>query len=364
MAALLDAGGALMVKAVAGGGGRGMRVVTSPDALPEALERCASEALAAFGDDELYAEQLLRGYRHVEVQLVGDGSSVVALGDRDCSLQRRQQKLVEIAPAQGLPSSVRAALASAAVALGSAVGYRGLGTAEFLVGPDGDVVFLEVNPRLQVEHTVTEEVFGVDLVATQLRLAAGASLASLDLPTEPRGVAVQLRVNTEQMRADGTTVPSSGTLTAFDPPSGVRTDTHGYSGYETSPAYDSLLAKVVVHAPDLPAALAKGRRALGELRIAGVTTNLPVLQALLRRDEVGRASTSFLDEHVAELVGAAVEEPAALVRARGRRPASRSTTALRSTGSPYARRCRAPSCRCSSRAARCWSARRCWCSRR
>ncbi|MCW2665881.1 MAG: Carbamoyl-phosphate synthase chain ATP-binding protein, partial [Frankiales bacterium] len=312
MPELLASTGALMLKAVAGGGGRGMRVVTSAGELADAAARCASEALAAFGNGDLYAEELLRGYRHVEVQVLGDGSgAVTALGERDCSLQRRQQKLVEIAPAPGLPDAVRAELAAAAVTLTSSVGYRGLGTVEFLVGPAGEVVFLEVNPRLQVEHTVTEQVYGVDLVAAQLRLAAGASLAELALPAVPRGVAVQVRVNTEQMRADGTTVPSSGTLTAFDPPAGpgVRTDTHGYTGYETSTAFDSLLAKVVVHGPDLPAALVRAGRALGEFRIAGVPVNVAFLQALLRRPEVGAASTSFVDEHLPELVAAQDDGP-------------------------------------------------------
>ncbi|MGY1603526.1 carboxyl transferase domain-containing protein [Geodermatophilus sp. SYSU D00815] len=300
-------GGPVLVKALAGGGGRGQQPVTAEAELAEALERCRSEARAAFGAGDVYVERLLTGARHVEVQLAGDGADVVALGDRDCSLQRRRQKLVEIAPAPALDDGVRAALAGAAVALGGSVGYRGLATVEFLVR-GSEFAFLEVNPRLQVEHTVTEEVTGLDLVEVALRLADGAALADLGLaaPVEPRGVAVQARVNAETLRPDGAVLPSAGVLARFVPPTGrgVRVDTAAVPGVEVDPRFDPLLAKVVVHERDLPRALAAAGRAVAEFDVAGPATNLGLLAALLGRPEVAgtRATTSFVDDHLAELV--------------------------------------------------------------
>ena len=281
--------GAVMVKARAGGGGRGMRPVTRAEDLPAAWERCRSEAAAAFGNGELYVEQLLRRARHVEVQLIGDGTGrVAALGDRDCSLQRRRQKLVEIAPAPFLDQAVRGRLVEAALALGAAVSYRGLATVEFLVAA-GQVAFLEVNPRIQVEHTVTEEVTGLDLVELSLAVAAGATLDELGLPAEgppaSSGAAVELRVNTETLLPDGSVQPSAGPLTAFNPPTGphVRVDTHARSGYRVNPRYDSLLAKVVVSEPggDLRRLTARAGQALAEMEVEGVATNIGVLRRLL-----------------------------------------------------------------------------------
>ncbi|MGR7023093.1 carboxyl transferase domain-containing protein [Geodermatophilus sp. URMC 62] len=303
----LGEGAAVMVKARAGGGGRGMRPVRDPAALAAALERCRSEAAAAFGDGAVYVERLLTGARHVEVQVAGDGAAVVALGDRDCSLQRRRQKLVEVAPAPALDDAVRARLAAAATALCGSASYRGLATVEFLVRGD-EVVFLEVNPRLQVEHTVTEEVTGLDLVEVALRLAEGATLAELDLaaPPPPHGVAVQVRVNAETLLPDGTVQPAAGVLERFVPPTGrgVRVDTAAVPGGEVSPRYDSLLAKVVVHDRDLPRALTGAGRALAELDVAGVATNRDLLGALLALPEVaaGRATTDLVDARLAELV--------------------------------------------------------------
>ncbi|HET9966640.1 MAG TPA: biotin carboxylase N-terminal domain-containing protein, partial [Streptosporangiaceae bacterium] len=236
---LLHDYGAVMVKAVAGGGGRGLRPVTREEDLAEAMHRCASEAASAFGDGRVYAERLLTGARHVEVQLLGDGTGAVAvLGDRDCSLQRRRQKLIEIAPAT-LGDEVRGRLAAAATALAGSAGYRGLATAEFLVR-DTEIAFLEVNPRLQVEHTVTEQVTGLDLVELGLRVADGATLDTLALDAVnagPRRVAVQARVNAEAPQPDGTFLPGDGTLTRFQPPAGrgVRVDTAAYQGYPVSP---------------------------------------------------------------------------------------------------------------------------------
>ena len=310
--AFFAANGPVMVKAVAGGGGRGMRPVTAADELEQAFERCASEAKAAFGNGDLYVERFLARARHLEVQIVGDGESVSHLWDRECSLQRQRQKVIEIAPADTLPMTVRERLFGYGVALGQAAGYRSLGTMEFLV--DGaDVVFIEGNARLQVEHTVTEEVTGLDLVRLQLQIAAGRSLGDLaltqDRVPEPRGHAVQVRVNLETMAADGSARPAGGTLAVFEPPSGpgVRVDGFGYAGYRTSARFDSLLAKLIVHtgAGGLSRAVAKAYRALSEFRIEGSPTNIAFLQNLLAHPAVaqGQVHTRFIEEHMGELAG-------------------------------------------------------------
>jgi acetyl/propionyl-CoA carboxylase alpha subunit/acetyl-CoA carboxylase carboxyltransferase component len=309
--AFLAEHGAIMVKAVAGGGGRGMRPVTREQDLAEAMRRCASEAAASFGDGSLYVERLLTRARHVEVQVIGDGTGAIAvLGDRDCSIQRRRQKLIEIAPAI-LDEGVRARLARAAGALVGSTPYAGLATVEFLV-QDDMISFLEVNPRLQVEHTVTEEVTGLDLVELALRVASGATLDSLDLPAAAgRAIAgqrsaVQARVNAETLQPDGTLRPGGGVLSRFQPPSGhgIRVDTHGYGGYEVSLRYDSLLAKVVTVGGDLTEAARRAVRALADFDIAGVPTNVAVLQAILRAPGVGTLEVGWVDAHAAELAGA------------------------------------------------------------
>jgi acetyl-CoA carboxylase carboxyltransferase component/biotin carboxyl carrier protein len=285
--------------------------------LDAAFQRCASEARAAFGDGALYVEQFLPRARHIEVQIAGDGRMVSHLWDRECSLQRQRQKVVEIAPADTLPMSIRERLFEAAVALGRAADYRGLGTVEFLVEADvadSRVVFIEANARLQVEHTITEEVTGLDLVRLQIELARGRTLADLgltqmDVP-RPRGVAIQARVNLETMAADGSPRPAGGVLAAYDPPSGpgVRVDGFGYAGYRTSSRFDSLLAKVIVHAGagGLPTALAKTRRALSEFRVTGAPTNIGFLQALLARPDIasGDIHTRFIEERMPELTAA------------------------------------------------------------
>ena len=326
--------GAVMVKAVAGGGGRGLRPVTDEAGLAEAqladtMRRCASEAAAAFGDGRIYAERLLPRARHVEVQLIGDGTGAVAvLGDRDCSLQRRRQKLVEIAPA-AVSDAVRARLAGAAAALIGSAGYAGLATAEFLV-QDDEIAFLEVNPRLQVEHTVTEQVTGLDLVELGLRVADGAVLADLglgglDLEVAPRGVAVQVRVNAETMRPDGTVLPGGGTLSRFQPPAGrgVRVDTAGYPGYTVSPHYDSLLAKVITTGGTLAEAARRAVRALAEFDIAGAPTNASLLQAVLQAPGLGTHDVGWVDAHAAELSAARVRTAANGRRCRRARAAGR-----------------------------------------
>ena len=306
---------AVMVKAVTGGGGRGLRVVEHRADLRDALRRARSEAATAFGDDAVYLEALVRRVRHVEVQVIGDGrGEVLAVGDRDCSVQRRRQKLVEIAPAPGLDPAVRQGMADAAVAMATEVGYAGLGTFEFLVDIDGGGwVFVEANPRLQVEHTVTEEVFGVDLVAAGLRVAAGASIAELDLTTgPPRGVAVEARVNAEFLTADGELRPSAGTLTRFEAPTGpgVRTDTAARPGDPVDPRFDTLVAKVVGHCPtpDLAPAAERTARALDEMEVSGVAVNIGLLRAVLTHSDflAGGVDTTWLDRHLSELVPAAV----------------------------------------------------------
>ncbi len=311
---LATLGSSAMVKAVSGGGGRGMRVVTDERSLAEAWPRCESEARAAFGSGSLYIEELVASARHVEVQVIGDGRAVTQLGERDCTIQRRHQKLMEVAPSPTLPQATRQALAAAAVRMARATQYRGLGTFEFLVDATDPAhfVFIEANPRLQVEHTVTEEVFGVDLVQAQLRVAGGASLAEIglaqaDIPA-PRGFAVQLRINMELMQPDGSALPSGGVLSVYEPPTGpgVRVDGFGYAGYRTSPSFDSLLAKLIVRTPagGYAAALGRTRRAAAEFRVAGVPTNLGFLQAMLDRPDViaDQVTTRWLDGHAAAIM--------------------------------------------------------------
>ncbi|MGH3162428.1 MAG: biotin carboxylase N-terminal domain-containing protein, partial [Streptosporangiaceae bacterium] len=318
--ALLREHGAVMVKAVAGGGGRGLRPVTRGEDLTEAqladtMRRCASEAAGAFGDGRVFAERLLPRARHVEVQVAGDGTGAVAvLGDRDCSLQRRRQKLIEIAPA-ALTDEVRARLSAAAAALVRSAQFAGLATAEFLV-QDDEIAFLEVNPRLQVEHTVTEQVTGLDLVELGLRIADGATIAALALDaltpgTGPRGVAVQARVNAETLRPDGTLLPGDGTLSRFQPPTGrgVRVDTAGYPGYTVSSRYDSLLAKVITTGGTLEEAARRAVRALAEFDIAGVPANTGLLRAVLQAPGLGAHDVGWIDAHAAELASAAGAPP-------------------------------------------------------
>jgi acetyl/propionyl-CoA carboxylase alpha subunit len=318
--ASLGAGGVAVLKAVAGGGGRGMRILRHADEIDEAWARCRSEALQAFGSGDLYVERLLPRARHVEVQVVGDGSGAVAhLWERECTLQRRHQKLVEVAPGPDLPAGLRARLLDAALRIAAEVRFDNLGTFEFLIDAtdvhdDSPFAFIETNPRLQVEHTVTEEITGADLVQLQLRLAGGASLADLDLPVSPpRGVAVQVRINAERFAPDGSVRPAGGTLAAFEVPSGpgIRVDSCGYAGYRTNPRFDPLLAKIVAHAAagGFAGALGKMARALDEIVIAGVPTNVPFLRRLLRHPAVmaNEVSTRFVEDHVAEL---SVEEDA------------------------------------------------------
>lgn len=306
--------GQIVLKAVSGGGGRGIRAVERAEDLAEAYARSRSEALRAFGVEAVYAERLIARARHIEVQIAGDGAQVVHFGERECTLQRGYQKLVELAPAPGLDPDLRTRLLDAACKMAAACGYRGIGTFEFLLERDtGAFAFIEANPRLQVEHTVTEEVMGHDLVAIQLALAAGASLAELGLTQDaigtPRGSAVQLRINTETIGADGLPRPSLDAITGYDVPGGpgVRVDGSGGLGHVPTAGFDTLLAKLVVTSPlGHTGAIVRARRALAEFRIDGPATNIPFLQALLARPEVAdnALTTRFIAEHLDELLAA------------------------------------------------------------
>ncbi len=306
----LGASASMMIKAVAGGGGRGMRPVHHAADIDDAYARCQSEAKSAFGDDSVYVERLITKARHIEIQIVGDGKDVIHLGERECSLQRRRQKLVEIAPSPTLSDALRGKLTDAAVKLAKEASYDNIGTFEFLVDEtDQSFAFMETNPRLQVEHTVTEEVTGIDLVKTQLRIAAGKTLGAIGLGTvpEPRGYAVQLRINMESMNAEGEALPSGGTLASYQAPSGpgIRVDGFGYAGYTTSPHYDSLLAKLIAYAPsaDYQDAVKRAERALSEFKIEGVKTNLSFHQNLLSMPAFAANDvyTTFIADHAADL---------------------------------------------------------------
>ena len=321
----LGSGGAMIIKAVAGGGGRGTRAVFAADEIGSAYQRCRSEAQGAFGREDVYVEAFLPQARHIEVQILGDtAGGITHLGERDCSIQRRYQKIIEIAPAPNLADDLRAALIEAALRFATSVGYDNLGTFEFLIdtsGRDGAprFAFIEANARLQVEHTVTEEVTGVDLVETQIRLAEGRTLASLGLddPTraQPRGTAIQARVNLETVAADGAIRPGGGTLSVYEAPSGpgVRTDGFGYAGYRTSSAFDSLLAKVICHTATgtFEEAVKKTARALSEFRLDGVTVNIPFLQNILDHDDFveSRAHTRWVDDNMVALAADTAARP-------------------------------------------------------
>lgn len=310
--------GALMIKAVSGGGGRGMRPVFGFDELEEAYTRCQSEARQAFGNGELYVEELMQRARHIEVQIIGDGYGGVShLGERECSIQRQYQKVIELAPSPSVSPALRKRLTTDAIELAKAVNYRNAGTFEFMVdadtsGNDAAYAFIEVNARLQVEHTVTEEVMDLDLVKIQLQIAGGSHLADLGLDQEnipePRGYAIQARINMETMGQDGIARPAAGKLSTFEVPSGrgLRVDTFGYAQYQANPHYDSLLAKCIGHSSsnDFTDAVTRTYRALCEFKVEGVSTNIPFLQNLLQHPDfiANRIYTGFVDEHIKELV--------------------------------------------------------------
>jgi pyruvate carboxylase len=303
VAAAQEIGYPLFVKAVAGGGGRGMRRVSEPSALPEAIDAAMREAESAFGNATVFLTRSVERARHIEVQVLADAAgSVVHLFERDCSVQRRHQKIIEIAPAPNLDPGLRERLCADAVAFARAIGYTNAGTVEFLVDPDGHHVFLEMNPRIQVEHTVTEEVTDVDLVQSQLRIAAGESLTDLGLAQETitlRGAALQCRITTEDP-SNGFR-PDTGMITAYRSPggAGIRLDggtTH--AGAAISAHFDSMLVKLTCRGRDFATAVLRARRAVAEFRIRGVASNIPFLQAVLDDTDfrAGRVTTTFIED--------------------------------------------------------------------
>jgi acetyl-CoA carboxylase biotin carboxylase subunit len=291
-------GAPLLVKAVGGGGGRGMKRVDRLQDLPAALELAASEAGAAFGDARVYLERFVTHGRHVEVQLLGDGEGrVVHLGERDCSVQRRYQKLIEETPAPGLTRAFCQQLHEAAVRFAERLAYRGAGTVEFLVDSErATFYFLEMNARIQVEHPVTEAVTGVDLVAEQIAIAGGDGLRLSQTGIRSRGCAIECRVNAEDPRREFH--PSPGVVSDARWPGGpgIRVDTHIVSGSRVPPFYDSLLAKIIAHAPGRAATLALLRQAIAETRVEGVATNLEFQAAVLAdaEFEAGSVDTGFV----------------------------------------------------------------------
>jgi acetyl-CoA carboxylase biotin carboxylase subunit len=306
-----EVGYPLLVKAVGGGGGRGMKLVTGPADLAATLDLATSEAAAAFGDPRVYLERFVASGRHVEVQVLGDGARAVALGDRDCSVQRRYQKLFEEAPAPLVSDRLRGDMAAAALALAKHLGYRGLGTVELLVDRERDTFyFLEMNARIQVEHPVTEMITGLDLVAEQLAVAEGLPLRLRQEDVVLTGHAVECRINAEDWAHDFRPSPGRIDRVVLPVGDGIRVDTHVQGGSVVPPYYDSLLGKLIVHGVDRADALARARAALNLLRIDGVTTTVTVHQALLADPEfqAGGVDTSFFErflrDHQPELTGA------------------------------------------------------------
>jgi acetyl-CoA carboxylase biotin carboxylase subunit len=288
----------VLIKPSAGGGGKGMRMVRTSRELQSAIRVCRSEAKAAFGDDSLYLEKWLEETRHVEVQVAVDRyGHGIHLGERDCSVQRRHQKILEEAPSPALSPAARTDLAERAVRAVVEAGYENVGTLEFLVDADGNAYFIEINCRIQVEHPITEMLTGIDLVSTQIRIAAGEPLGIQQSEIVPRGHAIEFRINAEDPAHDFR--PSAGLVENYQAPGGpgIRMDSHLYAGYEVPPYYDSLLGKLIAWGPDRATAIARGRVALDELVIDGLTTNVEIHKALLENETFleGRMTTSLLD---------------------------------------------------------------------
>jgi acetyl/propionyl-CoA carboxylase alpha subunit len=298
-----DIGYPVMIKAAAGGGGIGMQIVESADDFETALRLCQGRALSAFGDDRVFVEKYIEGAQHIEFQVLGDGSKAIHFGERFCSIQRRHQKIIEEGP--WLSEEVREELGAKVVAGAEAVGYKGLATFEFLRDADGEFYFLEVNPRVQVEHTVTEMIAGVDLVSLGIRVAAGEALPITQSEVSISGHAIQTRINAEN---PFTLEPSPGRIWECHWPGGpgVRVDTHAHTGYDMPPSFDSLLAKVIVWAPTRSEAIAKMDSALKETLIIGVDTLIPLHRAILNEADFRNreVTISYLDEHPGLLDGA------------------------------------------------------------
>ncbi len=298
----------LLFKAAAGGGGRGIRIVRGPDDLAPAFANASSEAQAAFGDNALFIERYIENARHVEVQVLSDGQgTVLHLGARDCSLQRRYQKMVEEAPDFGLTPALRAGLQDAAVTLARRIGYRSAGTVEFIVDADREAFFfLEMNTRVQVEHPVTEMITGIDIVAAQLRIAAGEPLALRQDDIRFHGHAIECRINAEAPQRNF--APTPGRITRWSMPGGfgVRVDTHAEAGWGVSPWYDSMLAKLIVHGADRAQAVARMAAALAEIQVEGVETTVPFLRNVIADPDfrAGRINTRWLESAVERFAAA------------------------------------------------------------
>ena len=290
----------IMVKASAGGGGRGLRVVRSDDELKEAMEAGAREALAAFGNGELFLEKYVERPHHIEFQLLADKNGyVIHLGERDCSIQRRHQKLIEIAPSLILTPRLRAEMGEAAISLARAAQFYNAGTIEFLLDPDGRYYFIEMNPRIQVEHTVTEQITAVDIVQSQIWIAAGRPLVFGQHEVNLQGYAIQCRINAEDPQ--NSFRPSSGKVTAYLSPGGVgvRIDGQVYKDFSVPPYYDALLAKLTVHGRTWDEAVRRTHRSLEEFMLRGVKTTIPFLTKIMEEPDfrAGRFDTSYLDTH-------------------------------------------------------------------
>ncbi|HTK41007.1 MAG TPA: acetyl-CoA carboxylase biotin carboxylase subunit, partial [Gemmatimonadales bacterium] len=288
----------VIIKATAGGGGKGMRIAQDLEQFSELFGLAQNEALAAFGNGAVYVEKYLERPRHVEIQVLGDShGKVVHLGERDCSVQRRHQKLIEESPSPALDHALRRRMGEAAVALAANIGYQGAGTVEFLLDTDGKFYFMEMNTRIQVEHPVTEMVTSFDLVKEQIEIAAGAPISYRGDGTRLRGHAIECRINAEDPYRNFQ--PSPGLITAYHPPGGpgVRVDTHVYAGYTVPPYYDSLLAKVIVHGNTRPEALSRMGQALDSFILEGVTTTIPFLARVIRHPDfaAGKVDTRFLE---------------------------------------------------------------------
>ncbi|MDR0459341.1 MAG: acetyl-CoA carboxylase biotin carboxylase subunit, partial [Coriobacteriales bacterium] len=291
----------VVIKASAGGGGRGMREVYEPQMMADAFAAAKAEALAAFGNDEVYLEKYVLRPRHIEIQVLADShGNAIHLGERDCSIQRRHQKLLEESPSPAVSSELRQRMGQAALAAVREVGYVNAGTVEFLLGQDGNFYFMEMNTRIQVEHPITELVTATDLVKEQVRIAAGQPISCLErMGQEPQGHAIEFRVNAED--SEHGFLPSPGTISRLRLPGGpgVRVDTHLYEGYTVPPTYDSLVAKLVVWGSDRAEAIARGKRALAEFKIDGIQTTIPFHHWVLEQNDfiAGEACTDFIGLH-------------------------------------------------------------------
>ena len=297
----------ILVKAVGGGGGRGMKQVHEPDKLVETIDMAMAEAQAAFGDPRVYLERYVSSGRHVEVQLLGDGENMIHLGTRDCSIQRRYQKLVEEAPAPNLRDALREEMHRAAVAFGKHLKYRGLGTVELLVDCERDTFyFLEMNARIQVEHPVTEAICGLDLVAEQIAVAEGRSLRFTQEDVVLSGHSIECRLNAEDWTRDFRPSPGTVTTALFPTGEGIRVDTHIQAGARVPPYYDSLVAKLIVHGTDRTAAVELMSRALSRCEIGGITTNLPMHAELMEQPEfaAGGFTTAYFPRFLEQKIAA------------------------------------------------------------